>query len=170
MECQDKIASIPWIQVQHSLRNRIEYISPFVDCLMSLIGTCRTVDGSEGDIEIALREALTNAMVHGNHADPEKHVDIVCRCGLDGSVDITIRDQGDGFDSRALPDPTAGQNLMSAHGRGVYLMRALMDEIRYAEGGATIHMRKNPARHVPQRFTENVRSGPKARVLQAARR
>lgn len=170
MERQNTSPSVPYMQVRHSLRSRIEYISPVADCLMSLIGSCRAADGSEVDIEIALREALTNAMVHGNHGDPEKHVDIVCRCGLNGAVDLTIHDEGQGFDSRALPDPTAGQNRMSAHGRGVYLMRALMDEVHYRDGGTTLHMRKNPIRNTTERFTDKTPSGPNPGALQGARR
>lgn len=130
------------VEMRRSLPSTVAAISPCVDQLMSLIATARSPDGSEVDIELALREAITNAVVHGNNHDPDKRVEVVCRFSLDGEVSITIRDQGQGFDSGALPDPTAVENRLSTHGRGVYLMRALMDEVWFEEGGAVVNMRK----------------------------
>lgn len=167
MERHCMSSSVPSIEVKYLLPSRIEEISPVVDDLILRIAARRPADGSEIDIEIALREALTNAVVHGNHGDPDRHVDIRCRCGADGAVDITIRDQGEGFDCRALPDPTAGQNRMSGHGRGVYLMRALMDEVRYEDLGRVVYMRKHPARNTPERFANNRHSEPTTRASQA---
>jgi serine/threonine-protein kinase RsbW len=114
---------------------------------MVFINRFRNVDGSEIDIEIALREALTNAVIHGNHEDPANRVYVVCRCSTDGNVSITIRDQGQGFDSRAVPDPTAPETLLSTHGRGIYLMRAFMDEVCFEEGGSVVYMRKKPIKN-----------------------
>ena len=121
---------VPSVEIQNSLPSQVAAISPFVEQLMSPIAACRAADGSEFDIEVALHEALTNAIVHGNREDPEKQVKVACRCGADGSVDITIRDQGEGFDSRTIPDPTVPEGRMSSHGRGIYLMRAKMDEVQ----------------------------------------
>jgi serine/threonine-protein kinase RsbW len=53
-----------------------------------------------------------------------------------------VRDEGKGFSSTELPDPTAAQQLESTHGRGVYLMTALMDEVHFERGGTVVHMRK----------------------------
>ena len=93
-------------------------------------------------IETALHEALANAVIHGNHENPEKQVSVTCRFSMDGEVSITIRDQGDGFDCQALNDPTDQQNLLATHGRGVYLMRALMDEVAFEETGNVVRVRK----------------------------
>jgi serine/threonine-protein kinase RsbW len=134
----------PVVELQQSLPSRVEAISPFLDQLMLFIRKFRNADGSEFDIEIALREALTNAIVHGNHEDPEKRVYVTSHCGQDGEVSITIRDQGQGFDNRAVPDPTAPENTLSPHGRGIYLVQALMDEVRFEEGGTVVNMRKKP--------------------------
>lgn len=135
---------VPSVEVRHSLRSQTEAISPLVDQLISLIRASRTADGSEDDIEIALREAVTNAVVHGNREDQNKHVEIICRLAIDGAVDITIRDEGDGFDSSSIPDPTAPENRMSTHGRGIYLMRSLMDEVRFEDRGTVVHLYKKP--------------------------
>jgi len=67
---------------------------------------------------------------------------VTCRCYMDGEVSITVRDQGKGFDSSALLDPTFRENLLLTHGRGIYLMKTLMDEVWFDEGGAVVMMRK----------------------------
>src|SRR5260370_34992681 len=128
--------------VQMELPSEVTAISPSVDKLMLLIKKCRCAPGSEIDFEIALREALENAVIHGNHEDPGKHVYVSCRCEAEEEVSITVTDQGHGFDSNALPDPTAPGAIESSHGRGIYLMKALMDEVHFEDGGAIVHMRK----------------------------
>ena len=84
-------------------------------------------------------------LFHGSHEDPDKRVFLACRCSIDGEVSITVRDEGQGFDSRAVPDPTTLENRLCTHGRGIYLMKALMDEVCFDEGGTVVRMRKKPA-------------------------
>lgn len=136
--------SRPFVELQQSLPSQVAAILPFVDQLMRFVSKFRNPDGSETDIELALHEALDNAVIHGNAENPEKRVHVACRCHMDGEVSITIRDQGHGFDSRSIPDPTTAENQMSTRGRGIYLMRALMDEVSFDEGGVVVHMRKKP--------------------------
>jgi serine/threonine-protein kinase RsbW len=100
-------------------------------------------DGSEVDIEMALLEALANAVIHGNGDNSGKRVYVTCRCYMDGEVSITVRDEGKGFDSSTVPDPTFRENLLFTHGRGIYLMKALMDEVFFEENGSVVRMRKN---------------------------
>jgi serine/threonine-protein kinase RsbW len=57
-------------------------------------------------------------------------------------VSIAVKDEGKGFDTDNVPDPTTPQNIGSIHGRGIHVIRALMDEVRFDEGGAVIHMKK----------------------------
>jgi serine/threonine-protein kinase RsbW len=130
--------------LQQCLSSQIEAISPSLDQLMRFIKRFRNGDGSEVDIEIAVREALTNAVVHGNHEDPRKCVCVTSRCSEDGEVSITVRDQGQGFDIGAVPDPTAPENVMSNHGRGIYVIRKLMDEVIFEQNGAVLTMRNLP--------------------------
>jgi serine/threonine-protein kinase RsbW len=80
---------------------------------------------------------------NGNDDDPCKSVYVTCRCYMDGEVSITVRDQGRGFDSNAVLDPTLLENLLFTHGRGIYLMKTLMDEVSFEEGGSVVQMRKN---------------------------
>ena len=136
--------SVPSVEVRHSLPSRIADISPLVVQLMLLIGISRTPDGSNHEIELALREALVNAIVHGNREDPEKRVDVACRCSADGGIDITIRDHGAGFDAQAFVDSTAPKEKAATHSRGIFLMRAMMDEVWFSGGGTEVHLRKKP--------------------------
>ena len=131
-----------FVELRQSFPSQLHAISPFVDQLMSFITTCRNKDGSGTQIEMALTEALENAVVHGNCEDAHKRVYVTCRCTAEGTVSITVLDEGQGFDTGTLPDPTAPENRLRTSGRGIYLMKTLMDEVCFEKGGAVVHMRK----------------------------
>jgi serine/threonine-protein kinase RsbW len=139
-------SSAPFVELRQSLASRTSAISPFVDQLMRFItlfiGGFGTAKETEDEIDIAIREALANAVIHGNRENPEKHVYVNCRCSMDGEIFITVRDEGEGFDSRVVPDPTEPQRRLLTHGRGLHLMRALMDEVWFEENGTVVRMRK----------------------------
>jgi serine/threonine-protein kinase RsbW len=135
--------SVPFVQLRQSLPSKVAAISPFTEQLMQFILNFRMADGSEIDIEMALLEALANAVIHGNGDSSCKSVYVTCRCYMDGEVAITVRDEGKGFDSNTVPDPTLLENLLFTHGRGIYLMETLMDEVSFEEGGSVVRMRKN---------------------------
>jgi anti-sigma regulatory factor (Ser/Thr protein kinase) len=130
------------IALEWSLPSEVTAISPFVDKLMLLLRNCGCVCEGVSDVEIALREALANAIVHGNHEDRRKQVHVICRCEPE-EVSIAVKDEGNGFDIDTVPDPTAPENVGSVHGRGIHVMKALMDEVRFEEGGVVVHMRKS---------------------------
>jgi len=134
--------SVPFVELRQSLPSRISIISPFVEQLMCFIARFRNSDGSELDVEMAVREALANAIVHGNQQDPRKSVYVACRCTTDGEVSITVQDEGEGFDADSVVDPTAQENRLLTHGRGIYLMKTLLDEVRFECRGAVVYMRK----------------------------
>jgi serine/threonine-protein kinase RsbW len=135
--------SSPFAQLRQSLPSRVAVVSPFVDQLMRFILNFRMADGSEIDIEMALLEALANAVIHGNGENSSKPIYVVSRCYMDGEVQIMVRDEGKGFDSSAVLDPTFGENLLFTHGRGIYLMKTLLDELSFEQGGSVVRMRKN---------------------------
>ena len=132
----------PCLELEHFLPSKVAAISPFVDKLMRLIRKCGCAAEGESDVEIALREALANAIIHGNHENPRKHVYVRCRCKPD-EISIAVKDEGRGFDTNKMTNPTAPENIGSVHGRGIYLMKALMDEVRFEEGGVVVRMRKS---------------------------
>lgn len=133
--------SPPYMELQQSFPSLVEAISPSVAQVMRFMGNFRKEDGSESEIETALSEALANAVIHGNGENSCKRVYVDCRC-YRGEVSITVRDEGQGFDTNTVPDPTTPENRLLRHGRGIYLMKALMDEVSFEDRGAVVHMRK----------------------------
>jgi serine/threonine-protein kinase RsbW len=117
-------------------------VSPVVDSVMKLVREMGCAAGKEDHIELALREALANAIIHGCRNDPKKMVQCCVACDESRGMLIVVRDPGRGFDPASLPNPTMSQNVYSEHGRGIYLINQLMDEVRYERGGTEIHMRK----------------------------
>jgi len=93
---------------------------------------------------MAVREAITNAMVHGNKEDETKSVEVTLNC-LGHELEIEVKDQGEGFDPTSIPDPTDPANILKTSGRGIFLMRTFMDEVKWSmspEGGTTVRMTK----------------------------
>jgi len=82
------------LQMDLALPSEVTAIEPSVDKPMLLIKKCRCAPENEIDIEIALREALENAVIHGNHEDPRKHVYVSCRCEAGEEVSIIVKDEG----------------------------------------------------------------------------
>jgi len=131
-----------FLDIEAWMPSEIEVVSPLVDRLMRLIEGSHCVAGNESAVELALREALSNAVVHGNGMDAHKLVQIRCRCELGKGVSIIVTDHGQGFDPNAVPDPLAVEGLEAEHGRGIHLMKLAMDEVSFERGGTEVHMRK----------------------------
>ncbi len=117
-------------------------ISAVVNAVLAIAAEMRCAAGKEFEIETAMREALVNAIVHGCANDPSKQVQVCVACDQTRGILLVVRDPGTGFDPASLPSPLTGQNLYSEHGRGIFLINQLMDEVHYERGGAEIHMRK----------------------------
>lgn len=117
-------------------------ISPVVGWVMRLIGELDYAAGKEFEIEMALREALANAILHGCKADPAKNIECSVTGDRDHGLLIEVRDPGAGFDPTSLTSPSDGSNLYSEHGRGIFLINKLMDEVNYEHNGTVIRMRK----------------------------
>jgi serine/threonine-protein kinase RsbW len=130
------------LEVDSWMPSKIQAISPLVDRLMELVKGSKCVSGEEFDVELALREALGNAVVHGNQQDPEKKVHIRCRCGPDKGISIVVTDQGKGFDFEKLVGNGLSSDPAAAHGHGIQLMQAYMDDVHFARGGSEVHMRR----------------------------
>jgi serine/threonine-protein kinase RsbW len=87
-------------------------------------------EDTRGGISMAVREAMINAVLHGNAYDPSKSVDLTFEQSGPELI-ITITDQGKGLDESNVADPLAPENLMKQSGRGIFLMRTFMDEVRF---------------------------------------
>jgi serine/threonine-protein kinase RsbW len=92
-----------------------------------------------GKILVSTLEGVNNAIMHGNHADPEKKVEIEISY-KERELKITITDEGSGFIPKKLPDPTVPENLESLNGRGVFLMSKLADKIKFSKKGNSVTM------------------------------
>lgn len=97
------------------------------------------------EVELALQEALANAIRHGCKGDTSRQVQCVVTCDSDDELLIVVRDPGTGFDAAAVPDPLAGDNILKASGRGIFLINQLMDEVAFGDGGRELQMRKRIA-------------------------
>ena len=92
-----------------------------------------------GKILIATVEAVNNSIVHGNKEDVNKKVFLSFHKDED-TVQIMVEDQGEGFDYTNIPDPTKPENLENIHGRGIYLMQHLADEVQFFKDGKVVQM------------------------------
>lgn len=117
-------------------------ISPLVGGVMQLLRDTGGLAGREFAIETALREALANAIRHGCRNDASKVLECSVVCHASREIGIVVRDPGPGFDPASIPNPLCAENLYRCHGRGIYLMRQLMDDVWFERGGTEIHMRK----------------------------
>lgn len=144
--------------VEAWIPSEIEAISPLVDWLMQSIERSRCAAGSEPAVELALREALNNAVLHGNGIDARKLVEVCCCCEWGKGVWLIIKDQGNGFDPDAVPDALAPEGLLAEHGRGICLMRWSMDQVLFERGGTEVRMWKGLAARSSRKKTSQWRS------------
>ena len=89
------------------------------------------------NFRVGLTEALSNAMLYGNNSDPEKSVRVEVTIKLE-EVSVRVTDQGVGCDPTSVPDPTLPANISKSGGRGIFLMKALMDEVQFNDRGNSV--------------------------------
>lgn len=126
------------------LPSRIEAINDAALAAAQFVERARIESDAAFGIDLALREAVTNAILHGNRQDEAKTVEVSFKSS-EHLIEITVRDEGEGFDPSRVPDPTDPQNLLKASGRGMLFMRTFMDEVEWShhpEGGTLVRMVK----------------------------
>jgi serine/threonine-protein kinase RsbW len=143
----DRTSGGSLLEVDAWIPSDVKAISPLVDRLMRLIEGSHCIIGEEHAVELALREALSNAVVHGNRLDAHKLVHVRCRCKVGKGISLIVSDQGQGFDAQNVPDSVAAEKLEAAHGRGIRLMKFVMDEVSFQQRGTEVHMCKRLARN-----------------------
>jgi serine/threonine-protein kinase RsbW len=119
-----------------------EAIGTVADAITETLIRLQVPEQKRLEIGLAVQEALVNAVVHGCKNNPSKEVR--CRLQSDplGRIVITVTDPGPGFSPNLLSDPRRQENLYADHGRGVYLIRQLMDEVSFERRGNEIRMWK----------------------------
>ena len=130
------------LQLKVSLAADRNAVDAVVRGIMKTIREKDCAPGKEDAIELALAEALANAVVHGAGSDPSKVVECDVACDHNRSMLIVVRDPGKGFDPSNIPSPIVGENVYSSHGRGIYLINQLMDDVKFLKNGTEIHMVK----------------------------
>ena len=133
------------LEIDAWIPSEIRAISPLVERLMRLIEGSHCITGEEPAVELALREALNNAVVHGNRLDAHKLVHVRCRCKVREGISLIVSDQGQGFDASSVPNPVAVENLSAEGGRGIHIMKLAMDQVSFEQRGTEVHMSKRPA-------------------------
>jgi serine/threonine-protein kinase RsbW len=130
------------LKLKISLAADRDAIDPVVQSIMNVVRDTQCAVGKEDAIELALNEALANAVVHGAKNDPKKIVECDVACDETRGMLIVVRDPGPGFDPAKIPNPIVGRNIYSSHGRGIFLINELMDEVHFKNNGKEIHMIK----------------------------
>lgn len=131
----------------------LDALDEVIDTLLILAREMKCNDNELEEIELAMREALANAVIHGNRRDPSKRVAVRAFCQPDRGMLLVIDDEGSGFNPAKVPNPTEAECLLETHGRGLFMMRRLMDRVRISRKGTRITMLKRltPRRHVSTR-------------------
>jgi serine/threonine-protein kinase RsbW len=127
------------------LPSHIEVVADAAAAIADFVQTCGVGEQAAFGVDMAVREAVTNAIVHGNQEDEAKAVEVTFNC-LDRALEIEVKDQGEGFDPTDVPDPTDPANILKTSGRGIFLMRSFMDDVQWLmrpEGGTTVRMVKH---------------------------
>ncbi len=131
-------------KIEVSIGSALEYldlVQTVTDCITSFMGFD---DDTAHWIGMSVRESVTNAIQHGNKLDQSKKVDIRFEVGPD-CLEISVKDQGNGFQEENLPNPLDPENLLKPSGRGIFYIRSFMDEVEFkqlSQGGMEVHMVK----------------------------
>jgi serine/threonine-protein kinase RsbW len=125
--------------VELKLPSRIEAIAEAAGAVTDAARRLGFADDALFGIDLAVREAVTNAVLHGNRSDEAVPFEVGVS-GNDAGLVVTVRDRGQGFDPARVADPTAEENILKTSGRGILFMRTFMDEVvwEHPEGGGTL--------------------------------
>jgi serine/threonine-protein kinase RsbW len=125
-----------------SLPATSESLATITDAISEILERLEIPEQKRFEIDLAVQEALANAVVHGCNGDASKIITCKLNGDAHGRVVISVTDPGPGFRPEVVPDPKRAEGLYGDHGRGVYLIRQLMDEVQFERGGAEIKMWK----------------------------
>ena len=131
--------------VKLDIASRFEMLDMAQSVLAQLCKIVGFEDETTHYLAVAVRESVANAIKHGNGQDESKRVELVFTL-TDSSIEVQVKDQGEGFKPDQIPDPLAPENLLKAYGRGIFFMRQFMDEVSYSfpsRGGTVVRMLKN---------------------------
>jgi serine/threonine-protein kinase RsbW len=131
--------------IELSIESKLEFVDMVGSVTKDVTTRMAFPDDDANWIELAIHEAVINAMIHGNKNAEDKQVEVKFMFDQNALV-VSVRDRGEGFDPSSLPDPLDPQNLLNPTGRGIFYMRTFMDEVEYSthpEGGSVVRMTKH---------------------------
>ena len=130
--------------VRIDIASRFEMLEMVQTVLTHVTSMLHLDDDSAHYVSVAIRESVVNAIKHGNRGDAAKRVAVEFLLHP-GALEVTVQDEGTGFDPGSVPNPLAEENLLKADGRGIFFMKSFMDEVSYAfpaRGGTVVRMVK----------------------------
>jgi anti-sigma regulatory factor (Ser/Thr protein kinase) len=126
------------LHTEITMGSQLSEITAMIERLRSDPELLSRIHGREAAFLIAMREALVNAVTHGNRHDTSRKVYVQYACESDDSLSILIRDEGDGFDPSIVPIP---KDMGEDSKRGIHLMASCMDEVQFRRNGTEVYMR-----------------------------
>lgn len=118
------------IFLEFTLKSIPREVTKVEKCLKQLAKMIQIDDGTMYRLLISCTEAVNNAIIYGNHSDEDKLVRLKCRVSKN-ILTIYVKDEGNGFDINKIPNPLDKKNILKESGRGIFLMRSLMDEVNF---------------------------------------
>jgi serine/threonine-protein kinase RsbW len=132
-------------ELKEQLSTDLKNIAPLIIRVAEAVSELSGSQDEAFKVKLAVEEAVSNAMLHGNSLDRAKAVEVCVRAN-DREIFIDVHDEGAGFDYERVPDPTSGERLNHPSGRGIYLMRNLMDEVQFYDAGRGVKLMKRYSR------------------------
>ena len=129
---------------EHKFPSRIAAVGEAAAAVSEFMSRLGIAEDVAFGVDMAVREAVTNAVIHGNKLDEAKFVEVKLK-NSPAAFEITVHDQGTGFNPNDVPDPTKDENLLKTSGRGIFFMRNFMDEVDWSAdpgGGTNVRMIK----------------------------
>jgi len=118
-------------------------VAPMIERVLAAVADAGLTQERQDNLAVAVAEALSNAALHGNRLAPRRLVRVVVEVPPEGGAAVEVTDSGEGFDSASLSDPTDPARVLMPGGRGVFLMRRLVDHVEYNAAGNSVRLTMN---------------------------
>ena len=130
------------ITINKKLPTRLKKVNPFIKQVIRSISKQARLENEFFALELALEEALTNAMRHGNKLDPKLNVKVSIKV-MPQKIILDVHDEGRGFNFLKVPDPTKERHRSKLSGRGIFIMRSIMDSVKFYDKGSGVKLTKS---------------------------
>jgi len=118
-------------------------VAPMIERVLAAVADAGLTQERQDNLAVAVAEALSNAALHGNRLAPRRLVRVVVEVPPEGGAVVEVTDSGEGFDSASVSDPTDPARVLMPGGRGVFLMKRLVDHLEYNDAGNSVRLTMN---------------------------